>query len=89
MEQGGEKWSGVDVEAIHPKSEKVGGHCFLAHKNLAEKVRKSRHENFATKTSKQQKVKILQFPRSQPRIWPKIQKKWHLGTWLLAFLMYG
>ena len=37
MEQGGEKWSGVDVEAIHPKSEKVGGHCFLAHKNLAEK----------------------------------------------------
>ena len=36
MEQGGEKWSGVDVEAIHPKSEKVGGHCFLAHKNLSE-----------------------------------------------------
>ena len=30
-------------DAIHPKSEKVGGHCFLAHKNLAEKVRKSRH----------------------------------------------
>ena len=78
--------------ALYPyikKSEKVGGHCFLAHKNLAEKVRKSRHENFATKTSKQQKVKILQFPRSQPRIWPKIQKKWQLGTWLLAFLMYG
>ena len=62
MEQGGEKWSGVDVEAIHPKSEKVGGHCFLAHKNLAEKVHKSRHKNFTTKARKQQKSTILQFP---------------------------
>ena len=62
MEQGGEKWSGVDVEAIHPKSEKVGGHCFLAHKNLAEKVCKLRHENFTTKARKQQESTILQFP---------------------------
>ena len=34
--------------ALYPyikKREKVGGHCFLAHKNLAEKVRKSRHKN--------------------------------------------
>ena len=27
------------LSTIHPKSEKVGGHCFLAHKNLAEKVK--------------------------------------------------
>ena len=46
MEQGGEKWSGVDVEAIHPKSEKVGGHCFLALRIL-------------TKACKQQKSTIL------------------------------
>ena len=60
MEQGGEKWSGVDVEAIHPKSEKVGGHCFLAHKNLAEKVRKSGHKIFATKARKQQNIILRQ-----------------------------
>ena len=37
---------------IHSKSEKVCGVCFSVTKKSAEKVRKSRHKNFATKVRK-------------------------------------
>ena len=42
--------------SIHSKSEKVCGVCFSVTKKSAEKVRKSRHENFATKVRKSIKV---------------------------------
>ena len=40
------------VLCIHSKSGKVCGVCFSDTKKSAEKVRKSRHENFATKVRK-------------------------------------
>ena len=40
-------WGSNILLVENPKIEKVGDYCFLAHKNLAEKVRKSRHKNFA------------------------------------------
>ena len=43
---------GPDSIAIHSKSEKVCGVCFSVTKKSAEKVRKSRHKNFATKVYK-------------------------------------
>ena len=39
-------------DVIHSKSGKVCGVCFSVPKRSAEKVRKSRHENFASKVRK-------------------------------------
>ena len=42
----------ADADATHSKSGKVCGVCFFSDKKSAEKVRTSRHQNFATKVRK-------------------------------------
>ena len=50
---------------IHSKSGKVCGVCFSVTKKSAEKVRKSRHENFATKVRKS--IKSLKMHHSKAK----------------------
>ena len=52
-------WGSNILLVENPKIEKVGDYCFLAHKNLAEKVRKSRHKNSRQKRENNKNNTIL------------------------------